>query len=225
MSAQYRGIDKSSKKDLSLNGWLPAFENDVAVKCIAFLRKQMNENLGFNEHISAKLKEYILISKQLTPQYFTNSFESETDWKSNNLTYLDYFWLIVASLCVVTGDGTTALPLISEKIELNQALEKKENKDLSIEYREGNATIKVLDAANDNKPKMIIMADLMQCKTIITFKDTAQAKRCRFCQIKLTDKNRVNWLELAEKQKKKEAENEKKEENETKLLAQIYTEL
>merc|ERR1719410_3232798 len=69
------------------------------------------------------------------------------------------------------------------------------------------------------------MADLMQCKTIITFKDTAQAKRCRFCQIKLTDKNRVNWLELAEKQKKKEAENEKKEENETKLLSQIYAEL
>jgi len=86
-------------------------------------------------------------------------------------------------------------------IALDTELTKNENKNLQIEYRQGNATIKVLDEANNSKPKTIITADLMQCKTIITFKDTAQAKRCRFCQIKLTDKNRVNWLKLAEKQK------------------------
>merc|ERR1711933_230564 len=37
MNAQYRcSIDKNSKKDLKVNGWIPAFENDQAIKCVTF---------------------------------------------------------------------------------------------------------------------------------------------------------------------------------------------
>merc|ERR1719295_292022 len=112
---------------------------------------------------------------------------------------------------------------------LNVELEKAEHSDLQIEYRRGNATIKVLDQQNGDKPKIIVTADLIQCKTIITFKDTATAKRCRFCQTKLTDKNRVQWMQLSEKQKLKEQANdteEKKEDaEEEKKLSVIYEEL
>merc|ERR1712083_813290 len=212
MSAQYRGIDKSSKKDLKLEGWIPAFENDQAIFCVSFLRKQMAENIGFKEHIAGKLIEYILIAKKLSPQYFTNPFKSDSDWISTNVTFLDYFWLICASLCVVCGDGTDALPSISGDIELDAELEKSEHSDMTIEYRPGNATIKVLDHEHGDKPKIILTADLIQCKTVITFKDTASAPRCRFCQMKLSEKNRVDWMALSEREREKEAAAAKKEE-------------
>jgi len=85
-----------------------------------------------------------------------------------------------------------------------------------------------------NKPKIILTADLIQCKTVITFKDTATAKRCRFCQTKLTDKNRVDWMALSEREKAKEGPDpdddgdEKKAEEEKdkkKKLSVIYAEL
>ena len=69
-----------------------------------------------------------------------------------------------------------------------------------------------MDKQNNDKPKIILTADLNQCKTVITFKDTQTAKRCRFCQQKLTDKNRVNWIQLSEKEKIKEKEFEEEEE-------------
>ena len=134
MNAQYRGIDKNSKKDLKVEGWIPAFENDQAIKCVNFIKKQMNDNIGFKQHIGAKLIEYIIICKKLTPQYFTNTFKSDTDWKSTNLTYLDYFWLICSALCIVSSDDPSSSDSIAKEIELDIELNKTENNDIQIEY-------------------------------------------------------------------------------------------
>merc|ERR1711902_130124 len=93
-------------------------------------------------------------------------------------------WSMMNALCQINRN-------VRKKKKKKKKKKKPENNDIQIEYREGNATIKVLDKANNDKPKIILTVDLIQCKTIITFKDTQQAKRCRFCQQKLTDKNRV----------------------------------
>ena len=77
----------------------------------------------------------------------------------------DKFWLIAAAMCVVAGDSS------SKHLEI---LDFEKSLEYSISYRLGSATIKVLDKESAS-PVIILVGDVTQCKTMITFKEISKS--------------------------------------------------
>ena len=192
LSSQIRGSENGKKyaKDLELKGWSTPIEQQQSKGIVKLLRKVMKSEGVWPQIVKQRLIDIVLQTAQLKEESVRLSAKLEKKeedefadkLEGDALLSRDRFWLISAALAVIAGDtGSQHLDILNFK----------GSEQYNLEFREGNATIKVL--AN-NYPVIIFVADLTQCKSLITFRaaksDTAT---CRFCDRKLTEKNRAEF--------------------------------
>ena len=207
LKSQLRGnVDgKKYSKDLQLKEWANPLEPEQCKALVKMIRKIMNQDAIWKQIIKQRLIDHILQTSTLKEDAMKLNIKTEkkdqddadaanqdskdeqkSDDKQNNgdksIPMENRLWLIAASLCVIAGDtGEKHLDILNFD----------NSKEYHIDFREGNATIKVL--AN-NYPIIILVADLTQCKSVITFKKLKSDKAaCRFCDRTLTEKNRAKF--------------------------------
>jgi len=187
LQVQLRGNENGKKysKDLKLYGWINPLEPEQCKYVVKMLRNILTQNGGttiWKQIIKQRLIDHVLKTSKLQQDKLKADTVTDEEQKESQIPVFDQFWLIVASLCVIAGDtGEKALSILNFD----------SSSEYAVDFRQGNATIKVLV---NNYPVIILTADLIQCKSVITFKKAKSDKaQCRFCDRVLTEKTRAAY--------------------------------
>ncbi len=172
LKAHMRGNDKGVKLqcDLSLSGFKRAFDGAEARALVALLRT-LYRTPKWEAPIAAAVQGVVGQIRNLAAAASPQRDHSE-------------FWLAVAALCFLGGDGEqpSLLPWFPGLVAAA-------DKSLSVDAHDGNCRAKVLN--EDGSARIIVVGDLAHSQAIAEFRRPANTAGavCRFCSTPLSESN------------------------------------